>query len=239
VIARRRFGATAVELSTLAFGSMRLPAAASDDALVGLLLTLVDAGVTTLHSSSEYDTFPRFCALLAQVRAARPAVAFEHVIKLAEPHFDSDRFDPASFERKLDDYRRALAADRIDVVQWMLRFDLKQEERRLEILDRDSAAIGAAVDAAGGRLGAMACFPYTLGFARRVLAQPWCHGMVDYLNPLETESMEYVSSIGDRGFIALRPLAAGKIAPEQVADAQRFPLVSSDAHARAAIAALS
>jgi aryl-alcohol dehydrogenase-like predicted oxidoreductase len=215
----RRFGAGPVELSALAFGSMRLPPDADDATLTGLLVECLDAGVTTMHSSSEYDTFPRFTRLLASACRTRPDVGVQHVVKLAAPHFGEPGFSAADLEQKVAAYRDALRADQLDVVQWMLRFDLQQEARRRQMLADDAARIGDAVAAlqARGWLRAFACFPYTRGFADDVLGQPWCAGLVDYLNLVELASVPLLERLGRDehgrrgGFVALRPLAAKRV----------------------------
>jgi aryl-alcohol dehydrogenase-like predicted oxidoreductase len=218
VIPRRRFGSTDVELSTLCFGSMRIPPAVDDDSMCDLLCQLIDAGATSMHSSVEYETFPRFCALLEQLRRRRPSVQLQHIVKLAAPHFGHDRFDRDELFTKLDAYRSALATDSIDVVQWMIRFDLQQEQRRLEILHEYAPAISDAVTdlRARGHIGAFACFPYTRTFADAVIPMPWCDGLVDYLNVFELEAAAVLPALYERrkGFIGLRPLAAGRVARE-------------------------
>ena len=47
-----------------------------------------ELGLTTLHSSTEYATFDRFCRLVGEL--ARP---IQHIVKLAEPHFGDAAFD--------------------------------------------------------------------------------------------------------------------------------------------------
>lgn len=251
---RRRFGGREVELSALSFGSMRLRAERSDRQHLELLLHLVDRGVTTFHSSSEYETFPRFTSLLRELQRARPQARLEHVVKLAAPHFGEDRFVVADLVRRLDAYRAALSSPRIDVVQWMVRFDLQQENRRLQILQESAAELGDAVACLReqGWIGAFACFPYTQGFAQAVLAQPWCDGLVDYLNLHERERVALLPELqrAGQGLVALRPLLAGElIGRASPAAALRFPLlhpavasevlsIGSIAHAEVAFAAL-
>jgi hypothetical protein len=60
-----------VAVSPLAFGSMRLYKRPLDDAAWIRLLSLShELGLTTLHSSTEYATFDRFCRLVGEL--ARP-----------------------------------------------------------------------------------------------------------------------------------------------------------------------
>ena len=65
MIGRRRLGSFDVELSEITFGSMRLPSSISDEAIwIDLLVDAYDRGITTIHSSDEYDSFPTLCDLL-------------------------------------------------------------------------------------------------------------------------------------------------------------------------------
>lgn len=205
----------AVRVSPLAFGSMRLHERAQDDAAwEALLRASIERGVTTLHSSSEYESHPRFCGLVARLRG----LPIQHVVKLADPHFGEAGFDARRFEDRLDAYLAQLGADRIDVVQWMWRGDLKDEPGRLAGLAREQGAIRAAFDAlrGKGKLGAVAPFPYTAAFADLVIGTdargPLCEGLAVYLNPLERELLPQVRAAAraGMGIVAIRPLAAGR-----------------------------
>jgi aryl-alcohol dehydrogenase-like predicted oxidoreductase len=214
-LAPRALGA--VHVSPLAFGSMRIhERAQDDDAWEALLRASIDRGVTTLHSSSEYEGHPRFCGLVARLRG----LPIQHVVKLADPHFGEAGFDAHRFEERLDAYLARLGAERIDVVQWMWRGDLKDEPGRLAGFAREREAIRAAFDAlrAKGKLGAVAPFPYTAAFADQVIegtgggAGPLCEGLAVYLNPLELELLPQIRAAARAGMgtVAIRPLAAGR-----------------------------
>ncbi len=210
-LAPRALGA--VRTSPLAFGSMRIHERALDDAAwEALLRAAIERGVTTLHSSSEYDSYPRFCGLVARLRG----LPVQHVVKLADPHFGEAGFDARRFEARLDAYLAQLGAERIDVVQWMWRGDLQDEPGRLAGFERERGAIRAAFDAlrAKGKLGAVAPFPYTAAFADRVMGpgEPLCEGLAVYLSPVERELLPQVraAAAAGMGIVAIRPLAAGK-----------------------------
>jgi aryl-alcohol dehydrogenase-like predicted oxidoreductase len=203
----------AVRVSPIAFGSMRIHERALEDAAwEALLRDAFERGVTTLHSSSEYESYPRFCGLVARLRG----LPVQHVVKLADPHFGEAGFDAARLEARLDAYLAQLGAERIDVVQWMWRGDLKDEPGRLAAFERERGAIRAAFDAlrARGKLGAVAPFPYTAAFAERVIGDgdPLCEGLAVYLNPAERELLPQVRAAARAGMgvVAIRPLAAGQ-----------------------------
>jgi aryl-alcohol dehydrogenase-like predicted oxidoreductase len=210
-LAPRALGA--VRVSPLAFGSMRLDERGLDDAAwEALLREAIERGVTTLHSSSEYESYPRFCGLVARLRG----LPIQHIVKLADPHFGELGFDAARFEARVDAYLAGLGAERLDVVQWMWRGDLKRESDRRTGLDWDRGAIRAAFDAlrAKGKLGAVATFPYTAGFADRLIGGPGGplgEGLAVYLNPAEREMLPQIRAAARAGMgtVAIRPLAAG------------------------------
>jgi aryl-alcohol dehydrogenase-like predicted oxidoreductase len=211
----RRFGASSVELSPLAFGTMRLNERGLDDRASEVLIReSLARGITTFHSSSEYEPFARFCALLLRLGERRREM--QHVVKLAEPHFGDPSFDESRLRAKVDAYLSNLGAARIDVVQWMWRGDLKDEEARLAGFSRQRDEIQAAFDAlrVAGKIGAVATFPYTLGFADAVLSARFGGGLAVYLNPIEHEMQGRVDRADAlrAGVIAIRPLAAGKAA---------------------------
>lgn len=207
----RALGRSDVRLSPITFGSMRLETLANDADWVKLLREALDRGVTTLHSSTEYDSFSRFTGI---VRALEAGDRIQHVVKLAEPHFGDSDFDATRLVAKVDDYLTQLRAVRLDVVQWMWRGDLKNEESRLAgLVDRRSQLAHAFDELrCAGKIGAVAPFPYTQGFADRSIESSLFEGLTVYLNPVEQEMRPQIAAAVARGMgiVALRPFAAGK-----------------------------
>jgi len=199
-----------VAVSPLAFGSMRLnERSLSDAAWIRLLGLSHELGLTTLHSSTEYATFDRFCRLVGKL--ARP---IQHIVKLAEPHFGDTSFDRARLDAKIDHYLMTLGAERLDIVQWMWRGDLKDELGRLYGFARQRDEVRDAFDALrrSGKIGAVAPFPYTAGFADAVIDAGLCEGLAVYLNPVEREMVPQIERAAAAGMatVAIRPLAAGR-----------------------------
>ena len=109
-------------MSAIAYGTMRLlPARFSDDEIVELFLTALDAGITTFHVSHEYESYPGVCRALKLARDARPGVTVEIVAKIGQPHFDENAFDAARFRALIEGALRDLGSETIDVVQWLVR----------------------------------------------------------------------------------------------------------------------
>ena len=236
MIAPRVLGA--VRVSPLSFGSMRIHERSLDDAAwEALLREAHERGVTTLHSSSEYESYPRFCGLVARLGG----LPVQHVVKLADPHFGEAGFDAARLEARIDAYLAQLGAERIDVVQWMWRGDLKDEPGRLAAFARELPAIRAAFDAlrAKGKLGAVAPFPYTAAFADLVIAGgeagagagPLCEGLAVYLNPVEHELLPQIRAAARAGMgvVAIRPLAAGRALAATASPAADSPAAAAAA----------
>lgn len=231
-VPRRAFGRSGVELSTLAFGTMRLtPPKFDADSAMALLGRLSDHGVTSFHVSHEYDSYPFVCDAMAALRRARPAAPVELIAKIASPHFDESGFSAERLRERIEALLLRLPAERVDVVQWMVRHTPNEDAPRLAILQRDRLAAAEAAERlkAEGKIGAFAVFPYSEPFRRAVLPETFVDGLVDYLNPRELEAVPWLDALQARGqgFVAMRPLFAGEVSrdPASVDAALRFPLL--------------
>lgn len=214
-------GGSAVHLSRICLGTMRLSTAGDASDAARLLVQAHERGVTAFHCSSEYGTYPLFRSAWEQAGLARRATV---VAKVAVPHYGEDCFSPAAFRRKIEDYFRDLAIPRLDVVQWLLRYDLDQDEARVRIM-RDAAAEIADVVSAlkrEGKIGAVIGFPYSEAVAEELIAADYCDGLALYLNPLEHEMDHLIAPCGRAGksVVAIRPYAAGRLFSETDATAQ-------------------
>lgn len=224
-----RLDIAGVTLSSIAFGTMRLDRSGTVEAASRLIKAAVDMGVTTFHASQEYSTWPLFVD--AWRRAAPDAAKVQLIAKVGVPHFGEEAFNPAAFTAKIDGYRSALGLDVVAVVQWLLRHDLKQEDRRRAIFDRDADLIGKTVAGlkSDRKVGTLVSFPYTAAIAGRALRADWCDGLAIYCNPLELgmiDQLDAAISCG-KGAVAIRPFAAGRVFTEtqmSAAEAVAFPL---------------
>jgi aryl-alcohol dehydrogenase-like predicted oxidoreductase len=190
--------------------------------------------------------------VIKQVRNARPGTTLQHIVKLAAPSFDEARFDRLLFRAQLESELKNLGAERIDVVQWLVRQTPNSDETRLAILRQALPELAAEWETlrAVGKVGALTSFPYTPRFAQEVLAAKVCNGLTSYLNLVEPEAGGWLPDMAARGqgFIAIRPIAAGKIRNPRAAI--RFALlhpavasailsISSASHAEEAVAAVN
>ena len=213
---RRALGASGVTLSPIAFGSMRLEVGAFPDAhWLELFHLLADEGITAFHSSHEYESYPRFCRLIRQLRRDRPSAELQHIVKLACPSFDEPAFDRNQFRSAIEKALSALGTERIDVVQWLVRQAPNSDERRLPVLLECLEQVRVEWDRlrGDGKIGALVSFPYTVRFADEILRLDLGDGLASYLNPAETEYAERLDDLLDRklGFLAIRPMFAGKL----------------------------
>jgi len=174
-----------------------------------LLARAWDLGVRRLHSSREYESFEFLCAVLARLRDERPDIAFDHVVKLADPSFDDSGFDPARMRASVERYCEALGAERIATVQWMWRKDLKDEPARLAAFEQALPAIG---DAGRGLATEFACFPYTIGFAEAAIRSGVFGGLIVYYNIMEREFEAAMDEAAGSGMAVdvIRPFAGGQ-----------------------------
>jgi aryl-alcohol dehydrogenase-like predicted oxidoreductase len=152
---------------------------------------------------------------LCIARSARPSWHPEHVVKLAEPSFDEQGFDPDRFDRRLESYRVALRTDRVEVVQWMARGTLDDADGRLDRLARDLDLIALTCTSArdSGALATVVGFAYDEREYETMLCAPWCDGLAMYFNAREPGPAGLIDACGrgGRGVVAIRPLAAGSI----------------------------
>lgn len=225
----RRTFAPGLNLSTLCFGAMRLVPPRFDlKSATDLLLYLSDHGASAIHVSHEYESFGLTCAAVGAVRTLRPTGQREIIAKIGAPHFDEISFSASRFRKLIEDDLAVLGAERIDVVQWLVRHTPNEDAPRLEILRSCAEEVAdiAARLKSEGKIGALAAFPYSPAFRDACLQIDAIEGVVDYLNLIETEPAGSLDRLeaGGRGFAAVRPLAAGKLAAN-APDALGFPLL--------------
>jgi hypothetical protein len=181
----------------------------------GFLEAVYGLGISTLHSSSEYDTFPLLCVALAELRSTRPEIGFRHVVKLADPHFGEDGFDAGRLEARVDVYRSALGVDRIDDIQWMWRQRLDDDAQRIADMTAQADAIAAARDhlVRTGKIGRLLCFPYSPAFGQSVVATGAVDGLVVYRNASERADDVAITAAAGRHLptLIIRPFHAGAL----------------------------
>lgn len=226
----REFGTTGLRVSEVCFGTMRFAAkepGRDERSELGkrALEEALERGVNFVHSSYEYGT--RWAT--GEVMARHPKRdEVHHVIKVNVPDWGDARFDKDEFRTQIEDALRELHTDRIAVVQHLQRGDLDRavayqesgEPKRLADLPEVVEPLGEVVEEmrAEGKIGHLATFPYTVGYAEAALESGLFEGVVAYFNFLETEMLEVFPEMRRRGagFIGIRPLMAGLLTDRRV-----------------------
>lgn len=205
---KRRRLCEEINTSELTFGSMRFEFN-SDSEAEKLLRESIKIGINTFHTSFEYPCHNYFASIFKKVKKDFPSVHFHHIIKLGEPHFDSNTFNPKRFERIIDEQLLALNTERIDIVQWLLRHSPNTNKYRLKILEESHLKFNETIKnlKQAGKIKSIGSHPYSLKFAKKVDSLSSMECWVTYLNLLEIEWKPLL----EKPFLAIRPLAAGKI----------------------------
>lgn len=201
----------------LTLGTMRLlEVERSADDWVVFLDAVHDLGITTLHSSSEYESFSLLSSLLSKMATQEKPRQFRHIVKLAEPSFDDADFSAERLEDKIHAYCDALATPVIHDIQWMWRSELNEDPVRIEKFKSRLDSIGDAVQKlrTAGLIERFFCFPYSPAFGAIALEHDAIDGLVVYRNIQETE----YDGLIDRSHILkkpcqiIRPFNAGNVA---------------------------
>lgn len=182
----------------LTFGTMRL-GVLSRDKTIELLAHALRAGIRSFHNSSEYETFSLFCESLPKAckLANVEADSLEHIVKIAAQHFDHNEFDPQELISKTQVYKTKLSCNKIELIQWMARYDLSDEAimETVELLKLNNDI---------PRFG---CFPYIDRFRKIATSSLWCDELIDYYNPIENRASHIIDNLrSNQNMIAIRPL---------------------------------
>lgn len=226
----RQFGTTDLRVSELCYGTMRYASKSGelDDASRAgrrALEEAIDAGVNFIHSSYEYRT--RW--LTEQVLARHPKRHdIHHIIKVNSPDWGDEKFNEEKFREQIHAALKELHADRISVIQHLHRGTLPKqlgysgegEPKRLSEFDAVTDPLVNAFERLQkeGKVGYLISFPYTVGYAMRVVESGLFAGLAAFFNPLETEMMDLFPALEEKGmgFVAIRPLAAGVLTNSRI-----------------------
>ena len=226
----RPYGNTDLNVSEICYGTMRYASKSGemdDQSKAGAraLEEAVDAGVNFIHSSFEYGT--RW--LTGEVLGKHPKRhELHHIIKVNVPDWGAPAFDKEKFRGQIEDALRELRTDRIAIVQHLHRGTLERElgycaegePKRLSEYDEVTEPLKEefARLREQGKVGYLATFPYTVGYARKAVQSRDFSGVVAYFNALETEMLELFPEMEEAGmgFIGIRPFAAGLLTDKRV-----------------------
>ncbi len=183
----------------------------------GFLCLLHERGIDTHHSSFEYDSHSIYLDALHKAKAT--GRTFQHIVKLSDPSFDAETFDGSRLSALVDRELTTLGAETLASVQWLVRTtDPQDTATRIKILEdqRDEIILWAESQVAAGKIQNLSVFPYSMPFAEASVAGGITATMTTYLNLAELEAVSLLDE--SAGFIALRPLAGGRLSDPSVPD---------------------
>lgn len=231
----RRFGTTDLRVSEITFGAMRFVPGAkgAPDENEGrrALLAALDAGIDTIHSSHEYGT--RW-ALDKVLRDHPKRHELKHVIKVQVPDYDDAAFSADKFREQIEIGLRELHTDRIAVAQHLQRgvpkdviYDERGDPARIAAMPAVNAALLETFERmrGEGKVGHLATFPHTLGFAKAAIESGAFEGMVAFFNLVETELSPLFPAMRERGMgmFSMRPFREGLLTDKRANRAALAP----------------
>lgn len=179
----------------------------TEDQVIRLIESSFDIGITTHHSSFEYNSYELYTSALKKTSCKSNV---KHIVKLSSPHFEDDMFSSEILTQRVENQLSALGIEQIDVLQWLVRSKPINDHDRLETLENQKSEIKACLSKLKqeGKVKSIFSFPYSTVFAKEVLKLEEIDGIISYLNREETEYSSYAK---ERPFIAIRPFFAGKL----------------------------
>ena len=197
-----------LNLSQLSLGTMRFfDKNLSVSEIKNLLEKAYDLGITTHHSSYEYNSYEVYAKALQKANCRNN---IRHICKLSSPHFEDNEFSKDTLEERVDKQLKFLNIEQIDVLQWLVRSKPINDDARLSVLHEQLFEIEDSLAdlKKKGKVKSVFSFPYSPKFANKVTDIDNVDGIISYLN---TEEKEYTEFAKQYNFIAIRPLFAGKL----------------------------
>lgn len=184
---------------------------------VDLFDKMHDSGIIVHHVSSEYDSYVFYMTVFKEFNLKYPKKQISHLVKLAEPHFDSNYFNPKLFQSKIDKYLTELNVSKLWGIQWMWRGDLKNESSRLDNFKENIVLLNSKVFELkkNNLIDGFYLFNYTNTFCELAISLSkqfdnlLFDGITVYRNIQENEFDKYLDFF-ERNII-IRPLFAGKL----------------------------
>lgn len=195
-------------LSPIALGTMRfVEKGLSEQEVLNLIEVAFNKGITTHHSSFEYESYDLYTNALAKFSFRNQV---QHIVKLCSPHFEEDAFSAIILEERVDRELKRLNIDCIDVLQWLVRSKPINDKARLSILATQKGEISECLSKlkSKGKIKSVFAFPYSIPFAEEVIKITKLDGIISYLNMEEQDYKKFANTFP---FIAIRPFFARKL----------------------------
>ncbi len=220
----RRLCGTSLDVSVICMGPMRAATrepSNDEKSKAGeqAFRLALDMGVNFIHSSYEYGT--RW--MLHRVLKDHPKRSeLHHLIKVPVPDSEDNAvFDPAKFRLLIEEALHDLCADRIDVLQYIVRSDPNTDERRIPLLRNIIEDVAGIFERMRdeGKVGYLMMFPYTVPVGKASIETGKFAGLIAYYNLVEMEMTDLFDDLRQRnmGFIAIRPLYQGILTDQRAA----------------------
>ncbi|WP_169393146.1 MULTISPECIES: hypothetical protein [Psychrobacter] len=176
-----------------------------------LLIASYHAGIDTIHSSVEYETYPILLSVLKLVAKLDSTVAFKHIVKLAEPHFSNSSYSSDRLEGKIQQYLDDLGVNQLESVQWMWRSSLPDDHRIISFVKQyKQISDDIKTLKQDGLIKSAYCFPYSVAFMEKALELNIFDGFCVYRNPLELDYDDILKKCKDDTVISIRPFFSSK-----------------------------
>lgn len=199
-------------MNKIIFGSMRMNQEKGDELYwANLLREAYHAGIDTIHSSIEYESFDLLRRSLIKLQEVDNTIVFNHVVKLAEPHFSDSSYSSERLESKINEYLSLLNIESIEAIQWMWRSNLSDSER-IERFLAQSEQLKSDLESLKRRnlIKQVYCFPYSVSFMQSSISLDLFDGYCIYRNPCEKDYDEIINKCEPGTVISIRPFNANK-----------------------------
>lgn len=177
-----------------------------------------DIGITTHHSSFEYSSHQLYTNAL---KASTCKKNIKHIVKLAAPHFEEQKFCGKTLKTKVESQLKILNIDRIDVLQWLVRSKPINDFDRLNTLSTQELEIEECLLdlKKSGVIKSIFSFPYSVPFANEIVKRNYIDGIIAYLNTKERDFKNFANSVP---FIAIRPFLGGDLVDSKESAEQKI-----------------
>jgi aryl-alcohol dehydrogenase-like predicted oxidoreductase len=190
----------------------------------------VDLGINVVHSSYEYKTIEQLGICLGKHPKRHELT---HIIKVNSPDHGEARFDKHLFRNRIEEALITLHTDRIDVVQHLQRGISSEIAYHIEGDERRNSEFPVVLEELldifnqlkqEGKVGLLASFPYTTGYAKEAIKSAEFDALAAYYNPIEVEMADLFPDLQQQGMslLAIRPLLAGLLTDRR-ADRSAIP----------------
>lgn len=199
-------------MSPIIFGSMRMSRDKGDELYWAELLRQAHkAGIDTIHSSIEYESFSLLLSTLQKLSEIDNSVRFKHIVKLAEPHFSDSSYSSSRLQDKIQQYLDNFGVNQLESIQWMWRSNLPDEDRVASFVNQHKQVSDDIQNLKQeGLINSAYCFPYSVDFMDKAIGLDVFDGFCVYRNPSELEYDGLLKRSKANTVVSIRPFFASK-----------------------------